>query len=183
LPPEAPLLLRIDHARAGAVRMQGSEVNIASFELSLAFVQMMRSPWSHGEWLVAAGSWHEFATPTLLRLLTDPKITGELHGNICALDDSGRLAAYDSRSPAPDSLAERIHSRIPTGLSADETRERVGAQKEHLRRHGWINTVVFYACGLVFGLIVGCRLLLMWERTYFAKKQGQEEPHPVESAS
>jgi len=182
LPSEAPLLLKIANARTGAVRMQGSEANIASFELSLAFVQMMRSPWSQSEWLVAAGSWHDFASPTLLSLLTDAKIAGELHGNICALDADGRLAAYDSRSPAPDSLAERIHSRIPTGLSAEETRERVEAQKAQQRLQGWINAVVSYACGVVFALIVGCRVLLMWERTYLQKQPGRKEPPPLESA-
>jgi len=132
---------------------------------------------------VAAGSWHDFDSPTLLSLLTDAKIAGELHGNICALDADGRLASYDSRSPAPDSLAERIHSRIPTGLSAEETRERVEEQKAQQRLQGWINGVVSYACGVVFALIVGCRVLLMWERTYLQKQPGREEPRPLESAS
>jgi hypothetical protein len=183
VPPEAPTLLKITDDRIGAVRMQGYAVNMASFEPSLAFMQMTPSPWSQGEWLVAAGGWHEFASPALLRLLTDPKVADDMHGNVCAMDASGRVAAYDSRSPARDSMAERIYSRIPLGLSADETRERIEAQRAHLRRHGWINTAVFYACGALVGFIVAFRVVLMWERAYLLRQNGREQAQPLESAS
>jgi len=183
LPRGAPMLVKMTDARRGAVRMQGSLVNIASFEPSLTFLQMMTSPWSRGEWLVVAGGWREFATPTLLRLLTDPALAAEMHGNICAMDDRGRVAAYDTRSPARDSLAERIKKRIPRGLSVEQTQARAEAQKARMSWHGWVNTFVFYTCGVLLGLIIGCRLLLMWERARRLKQRGQDEPHPQESAS
>ena len=183
LPQEAPLLVRMTAAGDSAVRMQGSEVNVAAFEPSLSFVQLLASPWSPDEWLAVVGGWREFATPTVLRLLTDPKVAAELHGNICAMDAGGRIAAYDTRRPARDSLAERIQSRIPPGLSAEETRARVEARKTRLRRHGRVNTVVFYGSGVVLVVIVGCRLLLMWERAHRLKQSGQEHRQPLESVS
>src|SRR5947207_13835860 len=65
VPPGSPTLLTVADGRIGGVQMQGYEVNMASFEPSLVFMQMTPSPWSEGEWLVAAGGWHEFATPAL----------------------------------------------------------------------------------------------------------------------
>jgi hypothetical protein len=183
LPPEAPVLLKAGDPPNGVVRMQGNEVAVASFEPSLVFVQLLGSPWSPGEWLAVAGGWNAFATAPLMQLLTDPEVTAELHGNICALDDGGRLAAYESRGPARDSLAERIHSRIPSGLSTDETRLRAEAQQVRLRWHGWVNNAIFYTCGILFGLVVGCRVLLMWERTQLFKKTGREESRALEVVS
>src|SRR5437762_11884948 len=99
------------------------------------------------------------------------------------MDAGGRVAAYDSRRPSRYSLAERIRSRIPLGLSVEETRGRVNAEVAHLRRHGSINAVLFYASGVVFALIVGFRVLLMWERTYLQKRPAPDEPHPMPGAS
>ncbi|HXT40720.1 MAG TPA: cellulose biosynthesis cyclic di-GMP-binding regulatory protein BcsB [Candidatus Angelobacter sp.] len=170
LPPESPVLVTITDEDRGSARMQGREVNIAAFEPTLTFMQMMTSPWSRGELLVAAGGWREFTTPTLLRMLTAPEAASQLHGNVCAMDALGRVAAYDTRNPARDSLAERIQNSIPAGLSVEETQERLAAQMSRLRGQGRANTIVFYTCGVLFILIVGCRFLFMWERAHLLKQ-------------
>jgi hypothetical protein len=182
LPREAPVLVTTTDTHPGSARMQGHEVNIASFEPTLAFMQMMTSPWSQGELLVVAGGWQEFATPTLLRMLTAPESAGELYGNVCAMDALGRVAAYETRSPARDSLAERIRNRIPVGLTVEETQERLEAQSSRLRGHGWTNTLVFYACGVLFVLLVGCRFLFMWEHAHLLRQVGGRR-HPTEDVS
>ena len=135
----------------------------------------MASPWSPGEMLVVAGGWHEFAAPTLLRMLTDPEIAAELNGNVCAMDAAGRVASYDTRKPARDSFAERVQSRIPPGLSVIETTARLAARREFMRRHGRFNTTIFYTCAALFVLIVGCRLLLMWERARLLKEAARHQ--------
>ena len=159
--------------------MAGRDVSLASLEPSLAFLQMTASPWSPGELLVVAGGWDEFATPTLLRMLAEPETAAELSGNICAMDADGRVAAYDTRIPARDSLAQRIQGRIPHGLTVDQTKERLEAQKALRRWHDSVNTVVFYGGGFLFVFIVGCRLLFMWERTRLLKAARREQ-NPLE---
>jgi hypothetical protein len=183
LPAEAPILVKTTDPRTGAVRMQGSEINSGSFESSLAFLQITASPWSRGEWLVMAGGWREFATPTMLRLLTDPNVAAGLRGNICAMDAGGRIAAYDTRQPAPDSLAERIQSRIPQGFTVEQTRDRTKSQKTDLGRDDRVNTAVFYGFGILLVFVVGCRLLLMWERARRLKEARHAERQPLESVS
>jgi len=179
LPPGARVPVQMTDAQNGSVRMQGRDVSLASLEPSLAFLQMTASPWSPGELLVVAGGWDEFATPTLLRMLAEPETAAELSGNICAMDVDGRVAAYDTRIPARDSLAERIQGRIPHGLTVDQTKERLEAQKALRRWHGSVNTVVFYGGGFLFVFIVGCRLLFMWERTRLLKAARREQ-NPLE---
>ncbi|HEY2952383.1 MAG TPA: cellulose biosynthesis cyclic di-GMP-binding regulatory protein BcsB [Verrucomicrobiae bacterium] len=164
LPPDTRLAVRIAEGRSDSVLMQGRKLTASSFEPSLVFLQMLSSPWSGDETLVVAGGWHEFATPTLKRILTDDATTAPLSGNICVMDSAGRAATYDLHLAFQESLAERIQRKIPLGHSMEETKLVLSDQDVRARRNRHSNIILFYVCSGLLLLVVSSRAFFLWER-------------------
>lgn len=154
--------------------MQGRDHKAAAFDPTLAFVQMMPSPWSDGDTLVLAGGWKDYATPAMSRLL-DPASPEPLRGNVAAIDALGRVANYDLRKIEMESFAERVQRQIPPGLTAEESLHHISileARSASARR--W-NHLTFYVCGSLLLMLVLGRLGFMWEQARLRRKSLAEE--------
>jgi hypothetical protein len=155
--------------------MQGRDVKIAAFDPTLAFAQMLPSPWSDKDTLVIAGGWRDYAIPAMPRLLRDSASRDRLQGNLAAIDALGRVAPYDLRAAGMESFAERVLHTIPPGLTAEESQHHVSAQEAQSTTAQRWNRITFYLCGsLLFMLVLG-RLGFMWEQVRVRQKSLVEE--------
>lgn len=154
-------------AESGLVSMQGRDQDLAMFDPTLAFAQIMPSPWSVGETLVIAGGWKDYAIPAMNRLLLDPSSPDRLQGNLAAIDALGRIAVYDLRRAEAESFAGRVQRQISPGLTAEESQQHSSAQEaKSVSARRW-NRITFFVCGsLLFMLVLG-RLGFMWEQAQF----------------
>ena len=148
------------------VVIQGREYPLRRFDPALAIVQFLPSPWSDGEKLVVAGSWHDYTAPTVKRLLSD-LASGELQGDLAALTASGAVVSYNLKGPPGKSFADCIalpQADEPVIAMAPPARSAAPALTEGS------NLALFYACGGVVVLLVAARLLLMWEQARIREK-------------
>jgi len=174
-PSNSRLPIEMPPGQSNVVRMNGRTYKLAGFEPSLALIQLLPSPWSGDETVVAAGGWHNFSTPTLERMLTEAAASGKLFGNLAAMDAAGRIAAYDTRKISPECFAERVHRQIPLGLSVEETSRRLSADEVRSRRTARLNNLILYfAAGLLLFLVL-CRIALHWDQERRRKKSLREE--------
>jgi hypothetical protein len=164
LPPGTRLAIGPPDGDADMIRIQRRTYKFSSFEPSLTLMQMLPSPWSAEETLVAGGGWKHFAAPTVKQMITEAAPSGKVYGNLCAMDAAGRTAAYDTRRPSVESFAERIQRRMPLGVGAEETARRAAEEESRIGRSGLWNEVVFYVGGALLLLLVGVRVLLAWDR-------------------
>ncbi len=143
------------------VVIQGREYPMSLFDPTLGFAQLLPSPWASGEKLVVAGSWQDYATPAVKRLLCE-FASGELRGDLAAHWPSGLVVSYDSKNPSPsfaDSIArpQAGEPAMPMPMTLPEVTALLPSPRSS-------NAIQFYVCGVVLILLVGARLLLMWEQ-------------------
>jgi hypothetical protein len=171
LPPESTgPAMAMTTPDAEVVAIEGLALNVADFDPTLAFTQMMPSPWSDGHTLVLAGGWNDYAIPSMKRLLLDPSSPGQLYGQLGAMDILGRTAAYDRWTMSPDSFAERVLLQIPSGLSSSESHRRVAARDARIAvGHRW-NWITFWTSGVLLVVLVLARLLLMRGQSILRQK-------------
>ncbi len=174
LPKGSSLPIEIEHSN-GNVEMQGRRYDVAQFEPSLTFLQLVSSRWSPGNITLVAGGWNTFALPGVEWMLTDPEAPASVYGNVAARDDRGRLAIYDTVRPETQALGERIKTFLPRDLSAEQTNRGVQSAQENLIRSRQINDTVFYSIGGLCLLLVLFRLLLVWDRARSRERAMQKE--------
>jgi len=174
LPKGSSLPIEIQSSN-GKVDMQGRSYDVAQFEPSLTFLQLVSSRWSQGDITLIAGGWNTFALPGVEWMLTDREAPASVYGNIAARDDRGRLAIYDTLRPETQALGERIMTFLPRDLSAEQTNRGVQSAQENLIRSRQINEAVFYAIGGICLLLVLFRLLLIWDRARSRERAMQKE--------
>lgn len=162
LPPATRLPLRVD--QSDGVRIQGRSYRVSTFEPSLVFVQSIASPWDEQERLFVIGGWQGFSVPEVKRLFTEAAPSGQLFGNIAAMDSQGRVAAYDTRRPGTESFAERLNRVIPPGVNAADSTTGLVQYKQRVDRSKQWNRIVFYSGLGLMTLLVAARLALMWDR-------------------
>lgn len=150
--------------QSAVVRMQGRRARVERYEPSLAFAQLLDSPWSPGDKVVLAGGWQWFSSPGMRRLLLDPDTTGKLPGDLGAIDGEGRAVAYNTREVAADSFAERLRRRMPLGLNAAETDHRTKVSRAWAEASLAFNHRMSWVCGGLVVLLVFARLALVLPR-------------------
>lgn len=176
LPNGGRLALAASPTDGDTIRIQGRDHRVEQFEPGLLWAQMLPSPWTSNEVLVAAGGWQTFALPALARLVADPAGHPPILGDLCAIDAQGRTAFYDSRRILPESFADRIRRHIPRGLSVEATRARLAeATANGHRANGWSWRILLIAGSLLL-LLVAARLVLQWDRVLRQRRAFEEEP-------
>jgi hypothetical protein len=176
LPNGVRLAITADPEDVGAVRIQGRRNRLEEMETGLLFAQMLPSPWTSNEVVVAAGSWGTFAVPALHRLFTDPQIRHHLQGDLCAVDAQGRAASYDSRRILPESFADRIQRHIPRGLDAEGTRLKLSEAEANGHRSNGMSQLLLGISGSLLSLVVVARLGLQWDRSRRQRRAFLEDP-------
>jgi len=88
--------------------LRGEKVAVTDFDPALAFVQLVGSPWTSGEYFAAIGGIEGFGENATVDLLTKPEIYEQLRGNVSAIDADNRLVTYDVRSVQEVSLSEQM---------------------------------------------------------------------------
>jgi hypothetical protein len=124
--------------------MQGRNNYVSSFEPSLLLMQLLPSPWSSSETLVAVGGWTDFAAPALKKMLTEAPAQGKFFGNLCAMDASGRTAAYDTRRASAEPFAEHLQRKIAPGVSVAETNQRLQREATRSQKVARANNLVLF---------------------------------------
>ena len=104
--------------------LRGEEMPKVDFDPSLAFVQMVASPWSPDEYFAAIGGLDSLGGNATVELIADPAVYERLGGTVAALDESGRLVTYDVRSVQEVSLSGHVRTAFATGLDAGEIVDR-----------------------------------------------------------
>jgi len=175
LPPKARLPIEMPPGQTNVVLIQGRKNQIISFEPSLLLMQLLPSPWSSDQTLVAAGGWNGFATPALLRMLIEAPGQGKIFGNLSAMDGIGRTAGYDSRLTSAESFSECLHRQIPLGLSLAETAQELKAEHARVQQTARVNNLILYLAGGVLLFFVLVRLYMLSDRERRRRKSVQEE--------
>lgn len=170
VPGKARFSIEVIAPESGLGRVQGRAHKLGEFEPSLAFMNLVRSPWSGSDWLIAVGGWLEVPENPVKNLLRDSARNGVLRGNLCAMDATGRFAACDTRKPMLTSFAEILRRNIPQGLTVDETAERMVDYERHVYASGRENRLVSYIAGGVLVVLVFGRMLLVWAREWDRKR-------------
>jgi len=175
LPPKARLPIEMPPGQTNVVLIQGRKNQIISFEPSLLLMQLLPSPWSSDQTLVAVGGWNGFATPALLRMLIEAPGQGKIFGNLSAMDGIGRTAGYDSRLTSAESFSECLHRQIPLGLSLAETAQELKAEHARVQQTARVNNLILYLAGGVLLFFVLVRLYMLSDRERRRRKSVQEE--------
>jgi len=165
LPNGELLPVQIDPANPGTVLMQHRAYATREFEPTLTFLQLITSRWSHEDVMVAGGSWNGFATAKLAWMFTDAEASSAIFGNIAVADEHGRVVTYDTRHPSLDSLGERIRTRVPAGVSVEETDRRLAGLEKRFKKSHHLNNALFYSLGILLILLVAVRLALAHEHS------------------
>ncbi|HXG49212.1 MAG TPA: cellulose biosynthesis cyclic di-GMP-binding regulatory protein BcsB, partial [Methylomirabilota bacterium] len=161
LPAGLEPVIEMSPGQSSVVRMQGRRARVERYEPSLAFAQLLDSPWSPGDKVVLAGGWQWFSSPGMRRLLFDPDTPGKLPGDLGAIDGEGRAVGYNIRDVAADSFAERLRRRMPLGLNAAETDHRTKVSRAWSEASLAFNHRMSQVCGGVVLLLVLARLALV----------------------
>jgi hypothetical protein len=176
LPNSVRLALASSPDDGGTIRIQGRNHRISELEPGLLWAQMLPSPWTSNEVVVAAGSWQTFAVPALQRLFADPQARPTIPGDLCAIDAQGRTASYDSRRILPESFADRIRRYIPRGLSVEETRARLAEATANGHRSNGRSWRVLLTSGSLLMLVVVARLVMQWDRSLRQRRSFLDDP-------
>lgn len=176
LPDGHSTALRFPSPEATKVSIQGRWHDVADFDPSLAFAQIMTSPWDENEKLVLAGGWSDLAIPALHHLLLDPEVAQRLDGNLVAVDALGRTADYELGASSAESFAETIQRQMrPVSQVGEGDAKLVAspdAQQAEKRR--WSKTVS-WLCGSLLTLLVAARLYFMWEQARMGRRLFEAE--------
>lgn len=95
-------------SRDDQITLRGEKVPVADFDPTLAFVQLVTSPWTPGEYFAAIGGLAGYGGNATVDLLTDPGIYERLRGTVSAMDGDKRLVTYDVRSVQEVSLSDQM---------------------------------------------------------------------------
>jgi hypothetical protein len=173
VPAQTPLVIK--QAGRDTVRVQGRSNRVSDFEPNLTLMQMLASPWTRGEWLVTAGGWQGMDLGTMRHLVTAAPGEGRIFGNLAAADGQGRFAAHDSRRAMPEHFAQRLQREIPRDLTVAQTEDRLKKARAWRKQSLATNRILAWSVGIVIGLVVLGRLLLVWERGRHYKRTSQQE--------
>jgi hypothetical protein len=180
LPNRTALAIEMRDPAGPDIHMQGRRYSVTQFEPSLSFLQLIASPWSKDDVTLVAGGWETLAGPSLKSMIIDPQAPSKIYGNVSAMDEAGRVAAYDTLRPASDALGERIETFVPRGVSVEETNLRLNELKERKNGSRQINGTVFYGFGALVIFFIALRLLLVWERAR-SREEALRHEFPVSS--
>ncbi len=124
LPGKPSLVISGSEEKPGMLQMRGQWFSANAFDQSLAFAQLLPSPWSRGELFAAVGGIDGYGGKSTTALLTDPGISDRLGGTVAAVDARNRVVTYDVRFVQGASLGEHITEGLPPGLSMQETEKK-----------------------------------------------------------
>jgi len=150
LPKEALLSINAVPGK-DALLLQNTEVPFDQLPASLVFAQFLKSPWSADNCVVAVGGAGGIGGPVASRLLTDPEVLAKLAGTVAGLDKKGRVFQYDVRTANAQSLSESVLSRIPKGMSAAETEEKLDMEE---RVRSYLTTRNLVIAGVVLLVVL-----------------------------
>lgn len=110
------------------------------------------------------------ASPTLKQMFFQAANAGQLFGNLSAFDASGRSASYDTHRASLESFAERLQTRMPVGLSAELTNQKLAEQNTGAEKSARLNSLILYGFGGLLALFICIRPLLLWDRERSRRK-------------
>ena len=90
------------------------------FDPSMAFAQLVPSPWTQGEIFAAVGGVSSYGGDSAIAMLTDTEVCERLTGTVAAVDDQKRIVTYDVRYIQEMSLSEQMTQGFAPGVSKDE---------------------------------------------------------------
>jgi hypothetical protein len=173
VPGSTPLMIK--QVGRDTVRVQGRRNRVSDFEPNLTLMQILASPWASGEWLVMVGGWQGMDLSTTRRVVTEAPGEGRIFGNLAGADGQGRFTAHDSRRPMGNYFAQRLRREIPRDLTAAQTEERLKKAAAWREQSLAVNRLLTWFVGIIIGLVVFGRLLLVWERGRHYKKTSRQE--------
>lgn len=171
LPPNAARpALRMITVYDETVTIQGRRQKRSELEPTLAFAQLMPSPWSSTNLLVLIGGWRDYAIPATEQLLLSPATPPKLGGNLAAIDVLGRATSYELRHVASESFAERLRRMIPAGVGREETAKRTAAHESRRVSSQQWNRTLSAICGAILLLLVAARLILVGHQSRLRRR-------------
>jgi hypothetical protein len=173
VPPKT--LLIIKQVGRDTVRIQGRRSHVSDFGPNLTVMQLLPSPWTGGEWLITVGGWQGMDLSTMRHLITVAPGEGKIYGNLAGADGRGRFAAHDSRRPMGEYFAQRLRWQIPRDLTVGQTEDHLKKAAAWRKQSLSINRFLTWSVGILIGLVVLGRLLLVWERGRHYKRTSQQE--------
>ena len=138
---------------------------VTDFDPSLAFVQLVGSPWTNGEYFAAIGGIEGFGGNATADLLTKPEIYEQLRGTVSAIDADNRLLTYDVRSVQEVSLSDQMRFAFAPQRKVEDLEGREIAKTEA----GMIVTVT--NIGIATGALVFLAAMFLIQRFVVRRRQ------------
>ena len=150
--------------------LRGDKVPRTDFDPSLAFVQLVTSPWSSGEYFAAIGGLEGYGGNATLDLLTSPEISERLRGTVSAIDSERRLVTYDVRSIQEVSLSDQMRFAFAPERNEEDLEGREIAKTEA----GMVATITNIGIGT--GALVFLAALFILQRIVVRRRRKSQAP-------
>jgi hypothetical protein len=172
VPANTPLIIK--QIGRDTVRVQGRRNRVSDFEPNLTLMQMVASPWTPGEWLVTVGGWQGMDLSTMRHFVTMAPTEGQIFGNLAGTDGQGRFAAHDSRRPMGEYFGQRLQRQIPRDLTVEQTADTLKKASAWRAQSLAVNRFLTWSVGILIGVVILGRLLLVWERGRHYKRTSHQ---------
>lgn len=132
LPAKTALVIQAADGKNDRLSLRGETVSVDAFDPSIAFAQLVPSPWTQGEIFAAVGGVSGYGGDSVVAMLTDKEVGERLTGTVAAVDDQKRIVTYDVRYIQEVSLSEQLTHGFAPGVSKEEAETQKIETKEAL---------------------------------------------------
>ncbi len=121
LPAKTDLVIHGLEGKNDTLSLRGENVPAGDFDPSMAFAQLVPSPWTSGEIFAAVGGISGYGGDSAIAMLTDTDVCERLTGTVAAVDDQKRVVTYDVRFIQEVSLSEQLTQGFAPGVSKEDS--------------------------------------------------------------
>lgn len=120
LPTKTTLVIKAADGKNESLSLRGETMPVDDFDPSMAFAQLIPSPWTQGEIFATVGGVSGYGGDSAIAMLTDTEVCERLTGTVAAVDDQRRIVTYDVRYIQEMSLSEQMTQGFAPGVSKEE---------------------------------------------------------------
>ena len=165
LPSKTPLVIQAVDGKNDKLSLRGEAVSVGDFDPSMAFAQLVPSPWTQGEIFATVGGISGYGGGSAIAMLTDPEVGECLTGTVAAIDDQKRIVTYDVRYIQEVSLSEQLARGFASGVTKEQ------AENEKIEKAEALTLASIMDKWLIVGAIFTLAVLFLIQRLAVRRRE------------
>ena len=165
LPSKTPLVIQAVDGKNDKLSLRGEAVSVGDFDPSMAFAQLVPSPWTQGEIFATVGGISGYGGGSAIAMLTDPEVGECLTGTVAAIDDQKRIVTYDVRYIQEVSLSEQLARGFASGVTKEQ------AENEKIEKAEALTLASMMDKWLIVGAIFTLAVLFLIQRLAVRRRE------------